>query len=148
MEREHEGRVVLIIDEWCMGYYTGIAANMAAWSPLLIAQPQLLSTILLYGTTDGWETLKKAPLSDAEHEAAAEALADTAAQVHAFWLEQRRAALNRGEAPAIMPSRTPVRNPGKVGRNEPCPCGSGKKYKHCHGGSGPAAPLPEKQWLH
>jgi preprotein translocase subunit SecA len=20
-----------------------------------------------------------------------------------------------------------------VGRNEPCPCGSGKKYKHCHG---------------
>jgi hypothetical protein len=23
--------------------------------------------------------------------------------------------------------------PGKVGRNDPCPCGSGKKYKHCHG---------------
>jgi preprotein translocase subunit SecA len=22
---------------------------------------------------------------------------------------------------------------GKVGRNEQCPCGSGKKYKHCHG---------------
>ena len=21
----------------------------------------------------------------------------------------------------------------KVGRNQPCPCGSGKKYKHCHG---------------
>jgi preprotein translocase subunit SecA len=34
---------------------------------------------------------------------------------------------------------TPQRNPkdptswGKVGRNEACPCGSGKKYKHCHG---------------
>ncbi|MGM0563620.1 MAG: preprotein translocase subunit SecA [Pseudomonadota bacterium] len=27
----------------------------------------------------------------------------------------------------------PVRNERKVGRNEPCPCGSGKKYKHCHG---------------
>jgi uncharacterized protein YecA (UPF0149 family) len=23
--------------------------------------------------------------------------------------------------------------PGKVGRNDPCPCGSGKKYKKCHG---------------
>ncbi|MCH7632821.1 MAG: SEC-C domain-containing protein, partial [Planctomycetes bacterium] len=23
--------------------------------------------------------------------------------------------------------------PGKVGRNDPCPCGSGKKYKQCHG---------------
>jgi preprotein translocase subunit SecA len=22
---------------------------------------------------------------------------------------------------------------GKVGRNETCPCGSGKKFKHCHG---------------
>ena len=27
----------------------------------------------------------------------------------------------------------PARNEQKIGRNEPCPCGSGKKYKHCHG---------------
>ncbi len=27
----------------------------------------------------------------------------------------------------------PVRVDKKVGRNDPCPCGSGKKYKHCHG---------------
>jgi len=27
----------------------------------------------------------------------------------------------------------PVRKESKVGRNEPCPCGSGKKYKNCHG---------------
>ncbi len=27
----------------------------------------------------------------------------------------------------------PVRAEPKIGRNEPCPCGSGKKYKHCHG---------------
>ena len=27
----------------------------------------------------------------------------------------------------------PLRNEDKVGRNDPCPCGSGKKYKHCHG---------------
>lgn len=27
----------------------------------------------------------------------------------------------------------PIRNENKVGRNEPCPCGSGKKYKNCHG---------------
>lgn len=29
----------------------------------------------------------------------------------------------------------PVQVEKKVGRNEPCPCGSGKKYKHCHGKS-------------
>jgi len=27
----------------------------------------------------------------------------------------------------------PVRAEQKIGRNELCPCGSGKKYKHCHG---------------
>lgn len=30
-------------------------------------------------------------------------------------------------------SREPVRVEKKVGRNDPCPCGSGKKYKNCHG---------------
>jgi preprotein translocase subunit SecA len=29
--------------------------------------------------------------------------------------------------------QTFVRDGKKVGRNEPCPCGSGKKYKQCHG---------------
>jgi uncharacterized protein YecA (UPF0149 family) len=30
-------------------------------------------------------------------------------------------------------SPQPVRHAGKVGRNDPCPCGSGKKYKKCCG---------------
>ena len=33
------------------------------------------------------------------------------------------------------PTNTPVRNENKVGRNDPCPCGSGKKYKKCCGAS-------------
>ncbi len=38
-------------------------------------------------------------------------------------------------AQAAMPAATATPQSGvpKVGRNEPCPCGSGKKYKHCHG---------------
>ncbi|MDR1506914.1 MAG: preprotein translocase subunit SecA [Treponema sp.] len=54
-------------------------------------------------------------------------------------------AFGRGQAPGkhgppagpqarSMPdSATVVRSQPKVGRNDPCPCGSGKKYKHCHG---------------
>ncbi|MFB2566788.1 preprotein translocase subunit SecA [Rhizobium sp. IMFF44] len=37
---------------------------------------------------------------------------------------------------AVAPENRDPRNPatwGRVGRNEACPCGSGKKYKHCHG---------------
>ena len=36
-----------------------------------------------------------------------------------------------GAAQAEPPK--PVRAAAKVGRNDPCPCGSGKKYKKCHG---------------
>ena len=39
-----------------------------------------------------------------------------------------------GDAPEKRQQQmAPVRVDKKVGRNEPCPCGSGKKYKHCHG---------------
>ncbi|MDR2210437.1 MAG: preprotein translocase subunit SecA [Spirochaetaceae bacterium] len=34
---------------------------------------------------------------------------------------------------SLPENATVVRNDPKVGRNDPCPCGSGKKYKHCHG---------------
>ncbi len=42
------------------------------------------------------------------------------------------AAADRAGAPEAKPE--PIRNTGqRVGRNDPCPCGSGKKYKTCHG---------------
>jgi preprotein translocase subunit SecA len=41
-----------------------------------------------------------------------------------------------GSAPAAEPQAPFVRAVPKVGRNEPCPCGSGKKYKNCHGALG------------
>jgi preprotein translocase subunit SecA len=48
---------------------------------------------------------------------------------------------NGHTAPAAQPAEPEIRLPKvtirrdtpKVGRNDPCPCGSGKKYKHCHG---------------
>jgi preprotein translocase subunit SecA len=38
------------------------------------------------------------------------------------------------------PKTQPVRVEKKVGRNDPCPCGSGKKYKNCHGRPGAGSP--------
>ncbi len=43
----------------------------------------------------------------------------------------QRAAENAGHHSATRPQ--PVVRQATVGRNDPCPCGSGKKYKHCHG---------------
>jgi len=44
---------------------------------------------------------------------------------------QPKLTLNRGDEPVA--SQTVVRSDKDVGRNDPCPCGSGKKYKKCHG---------------
>jgi len=41
---------------------------------------------------------------------------------------------DEADSAAAMPSgQLPAHVDPKVGRNDPCPCGSGKKYKHCHG---------------
>ena len=58
-------------------------------------------------------------------------------------LEQRRRpqpaqmTMSGGGEPAPRPAQSksaaPRRDGPKVGRNDPCPCGSGKKYKKCHG---------------
>ena len=38
-----------------------------------------------------------------------------------------------GSNPVFTKSKRKPRSTSKVGRNDPCPCGSGKKYKACHG---------------
>jgi preprotein translocase subunit SecA len=53
-------------------------------------------------------------------------------------MQTGRAGGPEGGAPQEQKTLQPVRVDKKVGRNDPCPCGSGKKFKNCHG-----AGLPE-----
>ena len=46
---------------------------------------------------------------------------------------QREAMRNAGRAASAPAKAQPAKAEQKVGRNDPCPCGSGKKYKNCHG---------------
>jgi hypothetical protein len=63
-------------------------------------------------------------------------------QVATLTAELKRRQIRAGAGSSVgsaAPAPVPAHNPhdpshwGKVGRNEPCPCGSGKKFKHCHG---------------
>jgi preprotein translocase subunit SecA len=47
--------------------------------------------------------------------------------------EEEAALLEEGDVAVLEKPQPFVRGGQKVGRNDPCPCGSGKKYKHCHG---------------
>lgn len=68
---------------------------------------------------DGWE-----PVDDDERESLIHDMLDGVQDVYDFFRDARERAL----AP------DPIRRDGpKVGRNDPCPCGSGRKFKQCHG---------------
>lgn len=128
---------VQIIDEWCMGYYKGIEIDLPAWTPLLVGQPALFGTILRYGTDEGWAAIRaegKDQVDLAAHQRHVDSLPQTARLIHTFWREQRAQQIAQGVVPSAVHRRETARREGpKIGRNDACPCGSGKKYKHCHG---------------
>ena len=67
-------------------------------------------------------------------EAAARRMNFQHADAGGYGADEEAAQAQRGQAQAGGQRGAPVTRDGaKVGRNDPCPCGSGRKYKHCHG---------------
>jgi uncharacterized protein len=132
MENPNDGDPIPIMDEWCSGFMKGVELDYAGWLPVSVGHPDWMTTIVLHGTEDGWEVLKKKNLSLDEHKALAEGLSEDVRKIHALFLEQRRSQIAQGKLPDVV-RREPIRNPNKIGRNEACPCESGKKFKLCHG---------------
>ena len=58
--------------------------------------------------------------------------------------EMQQLSYSGGEEPN-QPQKSPRKTAAKIGRNEPCPCGTGKKYKKCHGQPGAPPLAPEAQ---
>jgi len=91
------------------------------------------------------QTLARLHVPTAEEVAAMEAQREAEAKAMALHFDHADAATAEAEMAAVEagePLQTPVRadepqtfvrDGAKVGRNDPCPCGSGKKFKHCHG---------------
>ena len=123
-EREEDGENIPVIDEWCTGFVKGMALDEAGWQPLMETEEgeELLYPILLYGTETGWEELEQNPRIAARGAEFAAMLGDSVMAIMEWWLPVRKA------------GSTVRREEPKVGRNDLCPCGSGKKFKKCCGG--------------
>ena len=81
---------------------------------------RVLMSVAIRGAEDMEEAERPPALENVayRHDDLAPALAEEAAE----------------QSAAAEPAPSPMRREGKkIGRNDPCPCGSGKKYKHCHG---------------
>ncbi len=134
-ERETAEGTVSIVDEWCWGYVKGMSLDPSGWQPLLDAQPGWFEVIHLFGTERGWERLKtlveEHPDRLVRHQGYVEQIAPAVRNIHAYWLARREPASD-----GVQDQRQPITKASEPGRNHPCPCGSGKKYKRCHGAPG------------
>jgi uncharacterized protein len=120
LEREVKGKTHTVVDEWCEGYRRGVALTQDLWIAGGREMTTLLTPILAFTGVTDW---RGHDYSDDEVETIQKAIAPNVRDIHAFWLARR------GEAQAAA---QPVRRDRpRVGRNDPCPCGSGRKYKKC-----------------
>ncbi len=103
--------------------------------PLLIYKFEsfeLFKTMVSQINVDVIGTLLKANIPVAQREAQPrEAQAPKQQDMSKMQTSRNEAALNAGSGERSKPA--PAQAEKATGRNEPCPCGSGKKYKQCHG---------------
>jgi uncharacterized protein len=125
--RAVDGETKLFGDDWCVGFMKAVDFSFDDWQPLFNDQPEcaLLAPILTLGTEVGWKELDVAPDPEAEREAALEMLGPAVEAIHEYWrLRGRTKAATLKEA-HLRPRTLRPR------RNDPCPGGSGRKFKRC-----------------
>ena len=132
-DENEEGDEFEVPDEWCAGFLAGMALDEPEWQPLMAAHPQWFASLRLYGTEEGHRTLEADPQAAGDaHEDRLDDIIDSVRRIHMHWLEQRG---GQPVAAHVAQPATARREGAKVGRNDPCPCGSGRKFKQCHGAS-------------
>jgi len=110
---------------WCKGFLEGVAISETDW--FAAADPEELSELMfpIDVLGDGLPPDERAAYKPNEWRKlvrdAEASLPDTVARLADYWAIVR--------APPV----TIRREQPKVGRNDPCPCGSGRKFKQCHG---------------
>lgn len=116
---------------WAYGYMTGIELQRNNWNAFF-DEPNssvVLRPIYLLGAEEvapEEEVLTETP---AQREELSNQIPASVAWIYRFWQPYRLAVAERTVATSFQ------RENPKIGRNDPCPCGSGKKFKKCCGAS-------------
>jgi uncharacterized protein len=127
--RIYESQEYIDAEMWAYGYMLGVELCREQWQPLLDDPngPIVLLPIYLLGAdnvTTEEELLTKTPI---QREELAKQIPASVAWIYRYWLPYRQANFERSIATTFQRAQP------KIGRNDPCPCGSGKKYKKCCG---------------
>lgn len=101
-----EDEETLTAESWCTGYLRGSALSDWSGLPSELSKAMTIFSDVAEGKGLSGKTIGAIP--------------DAAIELHNYWMTQRQ---TRATAPVNVAE--------KPGRNDPCPCGSGKKYKQC-----------------
>lgn len=119
-----EGRGGRIVTrDWAEGFFAGMRLRSDAWKPIVESDDRVLGTILyvlLQKDEFYAELTEKGEDPEEIFDSARKEVSGVVCDLYDRWADARLGDPHR------LTRRVP-----KIGRNDPCPCGSGKKYKKC-----------------
>lgn len=121
LEGFQDDELVLVVDAWCEGFMRGLClwADSVPEADLPLLEECIAPIQLFTGAVD-LETRNALPDSDIE--ILQESIYPAVLRLYRYFFK-----------PVKRPNTTFIHASPKTGRNQPCPCGSGKKYKKCCG---------------
>jgi len=119
-------------NDWARGFMRGMRMCDDGWADLVNDEKYggcVIPMMALYHEHDEDPEMRPEPITPEKREDIIVHMAAGLVGAYRYFREQQKAYASTEFAPP------PRRTAPKVGRNEPCPCGSGKKYKKCCGGA-------------
>ena len=116
---------------WAYGYMSGIDLQRQNWNAFFDepTSTEVLRPIYLLGADEVTPEEEELTNTPEQREELSNQIPASVAWIYRFWQPYRTAMTERSIATSFQ------REHPKVGRNDPCPCGSGKKFKKCCGAS-------------
>lgn len=115
-------------NDWAQGFMRGVRTRPSSWSELVESDEHgglLIPMMVLDHEDDSDLTTRSPPITPEKREELLSIMIASVTGIYQYFEPHRRSATHH-------PAHGQVRREGpKVGRNEPCPCGSGRKYKQC-----------------
>jgi len=117
-------------NDWARGFMRGTHLRHAGWVELIEDEEHggcMVPVLMLYHEHDPDPEMRPEPIGAEQREKVIEHMAAGLVGAYRYFRQ-------RGSSTASARTTEPRSTKTKIGRNDPCPCGSGKKYKHCCGG--------------
>jgi uncharacterized protein len=125
----YESQEYMDAEMWAFGYMRGVELCRKQWQPLFDDPnwPIVFRPIYLLGADEVTPEEELLIKTQIQREELAKQIPASVAWIYRYWLPYRQATFGRS---VVTPFQ---RDHPKIGRNDPCTCGSGKKFKKCCG---------------